>query len=80
MLNQSMCKKADDRPVKMLGEFCRKIAGFINRPCLSETVKESQKYADMNRESIEFLTNMYYLNKRRNAQKLGDKSCLLKEK
>ncbi len=80
MLNQSMCEKEDDRAVKMLGEFCREIAGFINRPCLNEMVRESQKYADMNRKSIEFLINMYYLNKRRNAQKLEDKSCLLKEK
>ena len=57
----------------MLGEFSNKIAGFINEPCLNEIVKETQKYADMNRESIEFLTNMYYLNKRRTAQKLEDK-------
>lgn len=72
-LNQSMCEEEDDRSVKILGEFCNKIAGFINVPYLNDMVKESQKYADMNRESIEFLTNMYYLNKRRTAQKLEDK-------
>ena len=72
-LNQSMCENKENREVKMLGEFSNKIAGFINEPCLNEIVKETQKYADMNRESIEFLTNMYYLNKRRTAQKLEDK-------
>lgn len=67
-LNDEMCN--DDNPlVQQLGEFCKEISILQNEPyLLIECVEQNGR---MNASSIEFLLNMYYVNKRRVAQKIG---------
>lgn len=67
-LNDEMCND-DDPLVQQLGEFCKEISVMQNEPyLLIECVEENGK---LNASSIEFLLNMYYVNKRRVAQQIG---------
>lgn len=72
-LNKEMC--ADDETiVQMLGQFCKEISALQNEPyLLLECVEKSAK---INGSSIEFLLNMYYINKRRVAKQIGGEQCL----
>lgn len=67
-LNDEMC--TDENPLaQQLGEFCKEISILQNEPyLLIECDEENRK---MNACSIEFLLNMYYVNKRRVAQQIG---------
>ena len=67
-LNDQMCSDGDPL-VQQLGEFCKEISMLQNEPyLLTECVEKTEK---MNAHSIEFLLNMYYVNKRRIAQQIG---------
>lgn len=70
-LNKKMCKSRD-LTVRELGKFCKEISKFLDNPY--QQFQNKKKYARLNKKSIEFLIHMYYINKRRNAQKLGRKN------
>lgn len=72
-LNKEMC--TDEEPiVQQLGQFCKEISILQNEPyLLLECVEKSAK---INGNSIEFLLNMYYVNKRRVAKQIGGERCL----
>lgn len=67
-LNDEMCKDGDSS-VQQLGEFCKEISIMQNQPHLvMESAEQNEK---TNAGSIEFLLNMYYVNKRRIALQIG---------
>ena len=71
-LNSEMCSDKE-LLVRQLGEFCKEIGALQNEPyLLAENVEKREK---MNASSIEFLLNMYYVNKRRVAQQIGGEKC-----
>ncbi len=57
--------------VQKLAEFCIDVSKLLNQPHLR--FDDNSKYEEFNRKSIEFMFDMYYQNKRSNAQKMGDK-------
>ncbi len=66
--------RTDGEPlVRQLGEFCKEIGALQNEPYLLE--ENVEKRGKMNASSIEFLLNMYYVNKRRVAQQIGGEKC-----
>lgn len=65
-LNEAM--SIDKNPwVRKLGEFCERISICQNKPYLLKMPDKE----NINASSIEFLLNMYYVNKRRIAQQIG---------
>ena len=72
-LNEEMCND-EDLLVQQLGKFCKELSILQNEPyLLIECIEKNEK---MNVKCIEFLLNMYYVNKRRVAQQIGGEPCL----
>lgn len=67
-LNEKMIA-SEDIQVKRLSKFCSNISRILNHPSLS--MGNQDAYADLCKQCMEFLFDMYYSNKRRNAQSFG---------
>lgn len=74
-LNEDMCGDPDSI-VNELGRFCKKIGEIQNNLLICRNDVEKQK--SMNEESVIFLLNMYYQNKRRMAREMREKSDIEK--
>lgn len=72
-LNDEMCGDADPQ-VQKVGKFCIMIGSWQNDP--SGFLADAKKRGEMNSQSIEFLLDMYYINKRRIAQEVQQKNVI----
>jgi len=76
-INDKMCRN-EDPLIQKLGNYCKKVGKWQSE--LRTEQKDETAMEKMNKESLDFLLEMYYVNKRKIAKKeIGEKSCCTKE-
>lgn len=71
-LNNKMCENTDPL-VQQLGEFCKKVGEWQNDP--DAALEDEAKTEKINKDGLDILLKMYYVNKQRIAKGIGDKPC-----
>lgn len=69
-LNADMCDSKNEPILQSLGEFCKQIGEWQND--LTVVWLDKTKSEEMNRTCLEFLLEMYYVNKQRVAREVGE--------